>query len=137
MPESGRRAKRKLRVMIAEDEEHVRRLLKSLMTTMNCDIVGEAGNGLDAVEMYCRLRPNILLLDINMPLKSGKDALSEIKSRFPHAFVVMITSLSDRETVEDCIKLGATGLIRKDLPMNEIKETIKNTWRAYRQALHQ
>ena len=135
MSQNSQDAKRKLRVMIVEDEDHVRRLLKSLMVSMNCDIAGEAGNGQDAVEMYRRLKPHILLLDINMPLKSGKKALSEIKSQFPHAFVIMITSLSDRETIEDCIKLGATGFIRKDLPTDEIKDVIKTTWRAYLEAI--
>ena len=128
-------AKKKPRVLIAEDEAHVRRLLRSILESINCEIVGEAENGEDATAQYLGKKPHMLLLDINMPVKSGKSALAEIKKRHPNAFVIMITSLADKDTIEDCRKLGAAGFIRKDLPIDEIKTVIVKTWRAYREAM--
>jgi two-component system chemotaxis response regulator CheY len=127
--------KQKMRVMVVDDEDHVRRLITTVIKTMNCDIVGEAGNGKEAVSLFCTLKPHMLLLDINMPLKSGKEALSDIKRQFPNACVIMLTSLTDKETVEDCIELGASGFIRKDLPLDEMRDVIKKTWHAYRESL--
>ena len=72
---------------------------------------------------------------INMRLKSGKEALTEILKKYPKAYVAMLTSLVDKETVEECIQLGASGFIRKDLPLDDMKVVIKKTWKAY-QELH-
>lgn len=119
--------------MIAEDEDHVRKLIKTILLKMNCEIVGEVNNGIDAVEMFKQLKPHMALLDINMPLKSGKEALSEIRRRYPNAFIIMLTSLSDTETVEDCIALGASGFIRKDVSLDEMQNIIKQTWKAYKE----
>jgi len=126
---------RKIRVMIADDENHVRKLIKSVMKTMNCEIIGEADNGKDAITEYIKLKPTMLLLDINMPLKSGKEALTEIRKRIPDAFIVMLTSLTDKDTIEDCIRLGASGFIRKDLPLDEMRDVLKKTWAAYRDSV--
>lgn len=120
--------------MVADDEDHVRKLITTVIRKMNCEIVGEAANGRDAVSMFYELKPHLLLLDINMPLKSGKQALADIKKKFPNAFIIMLTSLVDKETLEDCIDLGASGFIRKDLPIDEMREVIKKTWIAYKQS---
>ncbi len=125
-------AKKKNLVMIADDETHVRKYIGAIMKEMNSEIAGEAKNGKEAVEMFARLRPSLLLLDINMPLKSGKTALQEIIARFPQAFVIMLTSLADRETIEDCISMGASGFIRKDVNIDEFKAAIKQSWQAYK-----
>lgn len=127
--------KRKIRVIVVDDEIHVRTLIKSVISAMNCEVVGEAGNGREAVSLFGSLKPNMMLLDINMPVKSGKQALAEIKDRHPNAFVIMLTSLTDKETIEDCITLGASGFIRKDLPLDEMREVLKKTWKAYRESL--
>jgi len=121
--------------MVVDDEDHVRRLITTVIKSMNCEIVGEAGNGKEAVSLFSTLKPHMLLLDINMPLKSGKEALAEIRRKFPNACIIMLTSLTDKETVEDCIELGASGFIRKDLPLDEMQDVIKKTWRAYRESL--
>ena len=124
--------KKQIRAMIVDDEDHVRTLIKTVVRNMNCEIVGEANNGKDAVLMYYKLKPTMLLLDINMPVKTGKQALAEIRKKFSNTFIIMLTSLTDSETVEDCIKLGASGFIRKDLPIDEMRDVIKQTWSAYK-----
>jgi two-component system, chemotaxis family, chemotaxis protein CheY len=123
---------KKMRVMIAEDEDHVRTLIRNVLVQMNCEVVGEVGNGMDAVELFDQLKPHMLLLDINMPLKSGKEALTEIRRRYRNAFIIMLTSLSDAETIEDCIQLGASGFIRKDVSLDEMQGIIRKTWRTFK-----
>jgi two-component system chemotaxis response regulator CheY len=137
MPEAQDRTppKKKIRVIVVDDETHVRTLIKSVVSGMNCDVVAEAGNGRDAVALFDKLKPHMMLLDINMPLKSGKQTLTDIKQKYPNAFIIMLTSLTDRETIEDCIELGASGFIRKDLPIDEMREVIKKTWKTYRETL--
>lgn len=120
--------KRKPRVLIADDELHIRTMVKAVMKTMNAEVVGEAVNGQEAVTLFENVQPDLTLLDINMPVKTGEEALKEIIKKNPNAFVIMLTSLSDLKTVEKCLELGASNFIRKDTPISEIKKIIKETW---------
>jgi two-component system, chemotaxis family, chemotaxis protein CheY len=116
------------RVLIAEDEVHSRLLLKTILTSMNCEVVGEAKTGSEAIELYRQFKPHMLLLDVNMPNKTGDEVLQEIRAEFPLAFVIIVTSVADQQIVEKCLDLGAANYIRKDTPIAEIKSTIKETW---------
>jgi len=122
---------KKPRVLIAEDESHSRLLLKAILSSMNCEVVGEATTGVEAIELFRQLKPHLLLLDINMPNKTGDEALQEIMAEYPRAFVIMLTSVADLESIERCIELGAANYIRKDTPVAEIKQAIKETWQAF------
>ena len=119
-------------VLIAEDEGHCRLLLKTLLSSMNCEVVGEARTGEEAIELYRRLKPDILLLDINMPNKTGDEVLEEIRAEFRQiGCIIILTSVADERIVEKCLDLGAANYIRKDTPLAEIKTTIKEAWNAY------
>lgn len=124
-------AENKISVLIVDDEAHIRTLFKTVMSSMNIAVIGEAQNGEEAVAIFKAQKPDIVLLDINMPVKDGTEALKEIMAEFPEAFVVMMTSVSDMEIVEKCIDLGAAHYIRKDTPLQAIKEMIKEAWDAY------
>ncbi len=119
---------KKPQVMIADDELHTRVLLKAVLNAMNCEVVAEAKNGAEAVEMFRSVKPHLLLMDISMPFKTGDEALEEIMNEFPRAFVIMLTSVADIETIEKCLLLGAANYIRKDNTVDEIKAIIKETW---------
>jgi two-component system chemotaxis response regulator CheY len=121
------------KVLIAEDESHCRVFLKALLASMNCEVVGEAKTGAEVLNLYKELKPHLLLLDINMPLKTGDEVLKEILGEFPNAFVIMLTSVADLESVERCIELGAANYIRKDTPVAEIRTSIKETWQSFLQ----
>lgn len=123
--------KKKPQVMIADDEAHCRLLMKAILTSMKCDVVCEASNGEETVELFKQHKPHLLLLDINMPLKNGDEILKDIFRDFPNAFVVMLTSVTDMGTVERCLDLGAANYIRKDTPLEEIKTILKDTWQAF------
>ena len=112
---------RKHRVVIADDEPHVRVFLRFAMNNMGLEVAGEAGNGQEALEVYRKLKPDILLLDLNMPVKTGEEALKDVLAEFPDAVVIMLSSSADRESVEACAAIGATHYIRKDCPFEEMR----------------
>lgn len=122
----------KFSVVVADDENHIRMFIKSVLKTIGAEIVGEARNGREALEIFRDKRPDMLLMDINMPEKTGDEALTEIMEEFPDACVIMMTSVSDIETVQQCIEKGASHYIRKDTPIDQIKEIILETLRSSR-----
>jgi two-component system, chemotaxis family, chemotaxis protein CheY len=125
--------KRKLRAVIADDERHIRMLLKAVLIKMNCEIIGEAVNGQEAVNLFKKEKPDMLLLDINMPVKTGIEALQEVIVDSPDAFVIILSSVADLESVKHSLELGAANYILKDTPLEEIKRIIKETWDEFRQ----
>ncbi len=118
-------------VLIVDDEEHIRKLMKVVINSIGYKVVGEANNGEDALNIFKLLKPDILLLDINMPIKTGEEVLEEVIKHFPNTVVIMLTSVSDLESVQNCIKLGSRGYIRKDTPITKIGVIIKNTWQTF------
>ncbi|MFA7157858.1 MAG: response regulator transcription factor [Kiritimatiellia bacterium] len=117
----------KPRVLVADDEMVMRMFIVSILKKMDCEVVGQAANGSEAASMYREKKPDLLMMDINMPLKTGEEALREIMAEFPEARVIMLTSVIESATVEKCIALGAAGYIRKDSPVDEIKAIINDT----------
>lgn len=115
-----------LRVMIADDEFHVRTVLRAIVKGLPGHVVGEVETGNDVFEMYSQVLPDLLLLDINMPQKTGDMVIEELIATYPDARIIMLTGVADSETVEKCIEAGACGYIRKDTTPEEIKEMILN-----------
>ncbi len=116
--------KRKPRVVLADDEFHMRAFIGALLGTMGVDVVGQAANGQDAVRLFREHRPDLILLDINMPIATGLEALAEIRKAYPSAVAVMLTSVADADSVRACLELGAANYLRKDSPIAEIKRVI-------------
>lgn len=121
------------KVLVADDEMAMRVFIGAILAKINCEVVGQACNGAEAVTMFRDKKPDLLIMDINMPLKTGEEALEEIRSEFPDATVIMLTSVVESETVKRCLELGATGYIRKDSPIDEIKAIINETLSEKRQ----
>lgn len=116
------------KVLIADDEAHIRMLLKALVSSLKCEIIGEAANGNEAVELVKLHKPNIVLMDVNMPFKTGDEALKDIIKISPSTIVIMLTSVSDFETIEECLQNGASGYIRKDTPPKDLRKLVVDTW---------
>ncbi len=112
------------RVAIADDEAMVRYALKSIIKSLKMNFVGEAVNGQEAVALYAREKPDIMFLDINMPVKQGDAALKEIRAEFPAANIVMLTSVAETETVKKCIQDGALNYILKTNPLQKIQAMV-------------
>jgi DNA-binding NarL/FixJ family response regulator len=115
-----------IRVVIAEDQALVRRgaaLLISLEADM--EVVGQAVNGVEAVELALALRPDVILMDLHMPLKGGVAATREITSRLPATQVLVLTTLNDDETVFEAVRAGAQAYLLKDAAESELLEAIR------------
>lgn len=118
------------RVMLADDEAHARLLIKAVLRATDCDVVAEATNGDEAVALYRRHRPDLLLMDLNMPVRTGEEALRTILTEFPGARVIVLSSMTDRESVETCLELGAVNYLRKDTPHDEIRAAVNEALNA-------
>jgi two-component system chemotaxis response regulator CheY len=114
-------------VVLADDEPHVRAYLKSLAHRLSLEVVGEAANGLEAARLAREKRPDLVLLDLNMPIRTGEEAMQEILADNPSAKIIILSAVADRILVERCRELGATHFILKDSPFEEILEIIRDT----------
>lgn len=118
---------RKSTAVIADDEAHVRVYLKAIATHLGLDVVGEASDGEQAVQLCREREPDLVLLDLNMPIKTGEEALREIRQDCGNAKVVVFSSVADRQSVEECLDLGASHFILKDAPFLEITDILRET----------
>lgn len=110
--------------MVVDDEQHLRIYLKLILQQIGFTRISEAVNGREAVELYKQRRPALVLLDVNMPVMEGMEALREIMEFDDDAVVVMTTSVASRQAVETSVELGAMHYIRKDTPKEEIAEIL-------------
>lgn len=116
----------RIRILIAEDQALVRRgtsLLISLEPDM--EVVGSACDGIEAVAMAEKLRPDIVLMDLHMPKQGGVAATREITQTLPGTQVLVLTTLNDDETVFDAVRAGALGYLLKDATEQELLDTIR------------
>ena len=115
-----------IRVVIAEDQEVVRRgaaLLISMEPDM--EVVGQARNGAEAVELARLLRPDVVLMDLHMPVKGGVAATREITQDLPGTQILVLTTLDDDETVFEAVRAGAQAYLLKDAAEDELLETVR------------
>lgn len=112
-------------VMLVDDESHVRFYVKMTLKTLGIREIHEATTGEEAVNMYSELKPDLVLMDVNMPVMDGLEALGKINEADPDALVVMLTSLAAREIIETSAERGAVQYIRKDVPSSELKKLIQ------------
>jgi DNA-binding NarL/FixJ family response regulator len=115
-----------IRIVIAEDQAIVRRgaaILLSMEPDM--EVVGQARNGIEAVELAQLLHPDVILMDLHMPLKGGVAATREITRALPNTQILVLTTLNDDETVFEAVRAGAHAYLLKDADEEELLETIR------------
>ena len=125
--------KRRISIIIADDNDMMRSILRGMLRGEEYDVIGEARNGLTAVEMAERLKPDIICMDVMMPEKNGIEALTEIKSAMPQIEIIMVTSNSDPETVQESIQNGASGFIIKPFNAARVLDTLAKVGTRIRQ----
>ncbi len=118
-----------MRVLIVDDHALIRSGIASLLMANDIEVVGEASNGLEAVEMTVRLKPDIVLMDIKMPVCDGLRATQLIKAEMPQAKIVILTAFDDNEDVFDAIKNGAVGYILKNVKAEDFIELLSSVTR--------
>ncbi|QPP07788.1 response regulator transcription factor [Streptomyces bathyalis] len=115
-----------IRVLIADDQEMVREGISVLLTSRpGIDVVGEAVDGLDAVEKTAALRPDVALLDVRMPGMDGLEATREIVAASPATKVLILTTYDVDEYVYRALRAGASGFLLKDAPARQLAEGIR------------
>ncbi|MDP2694462.1 MAG: response regulator transcription factor [Gallionella sp.] len=127
--------KRKARVLIADDEPHIRSLISLIVTSLGAEVVAEASDGEQALSMYKQFSPDMVLLDINMPKMDGISVLKQIMAIDNRTLVVMLTSLNALEVVKECIDNGAWNYILKNTTAEELHKAISATWGEYMEAI--
>lgn len=115
-----------IRVLLADDEVHIRYLIRNILRGEGYVVVGEANNGEDALAMFRKHKPDLTLMDINLPLKNGDEVLAEIMKEDPDAKVVMLTMVADVETVRRCLELGAANYILKSNPIDTVRKLLRD-----------
>jgi NarL family two-component system response regulator LiaR len=118
-----------IRVFLADDHAVVRKGIEALIGTEDgMEVVGTAANGQEAIVGAHQFKPDVILLDLQMPLKSGLEAIVEIKESDPAARILVLTSFSDDDKVFAAIKAGALGYILKDASPDELLVAIRNVY---------
>jgi DNA-binding NarL/FixJ family response regulator len=115
-----------IRIVIAEDQAHVRRGAAHLLSfEPDMEVVGQACNGAEAVELARVLHPDVVLMDLHMPVKGGVAATREIIGLLPATQILVLTTLDDDETVFEAVRAGAHAYLLKDAAEDELLETIR------------
>ena len=124
-----------IRVMLVDDNEIVRKGLQETLEHANdFAVVGQTGEGEEALGLAERLRPDVILMDVLMPGTNGIDACREITTAMPDAKVLMLTAFSDRDAMDDALAAGATGYLPKlwgrDQLLNTLRDVVDGRYRS-------
>jgi DNA-binding NarL/FixJ family response regulator len=112
-------------VLIVDDGQEFRRALKGLLdATPNMEVIGEAGDGLEAVERSLRLSPHVVIMDVVMPVLNGVDATRRIVEQNPSIKVLALSMHSDNRFVTEMFEAGASGYLLKDYVSEELTRAI-------------
>ncbi|MFC1668908.1 response regulator [Spirochaetota bacterium] len=111
-------------VLIVDDAKFMRTLVKDALVPSGHDIVGEAENGNEAVELYKKLNPDLVTMDITMREKDGIEAAEEILSLDPQAKIIMVTALGQENLLTKAIKLGVKDFVVKPFPPERLQKAV-------------
>ena len=102
-----------MKVLICDDSKYLRLTIKTIVEQLGHTVVGEAANGEDAVQLYSKLHPDIVTMDVVMPRMNGLQALMKIMELDPNAQVLIVTALSHEPLIKKALKMGAVGFVTK------------------------
>ncbi|ETT85867.1 response regulator [Viridibacillus sp. FSL R5-0477] len=113
------------RILIVDDAAFMRMMIKDILTKNGFEVVGEAGDGAQAIEKYSELKPDLVTMDITMPEMDGIAALKSIKEKDPSAIVIMCSAMGQQAMVIDAIQAGAKDFIVKPFQADRVIEAIQ------------
>lgn len=114
-----------IRLLLVDDHRMLRETLRHSMTDQGFDVVAEAGDGCEAVDLARRHRPDVVLMDVTMPELSGVEAARQITAIDPDIRIVMLTMHADRRVITQAIEAGAVGYLVKDCSIDEVADTVR------------
>jgi NarL family two-component system response regulator LiaR len=116
-----------IRVLIVDEHDMVRKgLVTVLRLKADLDVVGEARNGQEAVELCEQLQPDVILMDLMMPVMDGVTATRIICQRWPQVHVIALTASQEQEIVQEVLKAGAIGYLLKNVSMDELAQAVRS-----------
>lgn len=121
------------KVIIADDEEFVRCFLRSLLESINYEIMEEIETGDKLVEIMLQKQPDILLLDINMPNLTGLEFLKNYSSLFPKTCIILLTSKTLSSLINEPSLASARCFLNKTTPIEQMSESIQKAWECFKQ----
>jgi YesN/AraC family two-component response regulator len=121
----------KIRVLVADDEGHIRNIIGRIVKALGAEVVAEAGDGEQAARLFELTRPDIVILDINMPSLTGDQALARMLAIQPSTIAIMMTAQDTIEAVRDCLEIGARNYILKSNPAQDIYKILGDSWPEY------
>jgi DNA-binding NarL/FixJ family response regulator len=123
-----------IRVLLVDDQSLIRRGLKALLKTdAELQVVGEAENGQAAIALVEILNPDVVLMDVRMPVMDGVAATQAVCQQFPQTKVLVLTTFDDGEYVKQALQFGASGYLLKDTPFEELTQAIRAVHKGYAQ----
>lgn len=114
------------RLLVVDDAMFMRNTLKIMLAKDGFEVIGEAKNGIEAIEKYKELKPDAVTMDIHMPEMGGLDALKEIIKYDSNATVVMITAAGDQKHVMEAMEIGAINFIVKPFSEDKVIKVMKS-----------
>jgi DNA-binding NarL/FixJ family response regulator len=118
----------RIRILIVDDHPVVRDGLKGMLAGLpEFEVVGEAADGAQAVEMVAQFTPQVVLMDLRMPVMDGVEAITRIHARQPRSYALVLTTYDTDSDILRAIEAGATGYILKDAPREELYRAIRAT----------
>ncbi len=123
-----------IQLLLVDDQNIIREGLRNLLEAQpDLTVVGEAENGQMAVELACRLKPDVVLMDVRMPVMDGVAATASITAQVPDSKVLILTTFDDDEYIAQAMQQGAKGYLLKDTPSQEIAVAIRAVQKGYTQ----
>ena len=113
------------KILIVDDSRTSRKILKGILENAGCEVIGEATNGQEGYERYVELKPDIVTMDITMPVMDGIEALKKIKSEYPDAKVVMVTAAGQKTKMVEAVQNGANEFVSKPFEPDQLKAIIE------------
>jgi len=112
------------KILVVDDTMFMRMMLKEILSKEGHEVIGEAGNGMEAVDKYKQLRPDLVTMDITMPEMEGIEALKIIRGQFPLAKVIMCSAMGQQQKVVEAIQCGARDFIVKPFQAERVIEAV-------------
>jgi len=113
------------RILVCDDSAFMRMMLKKVLIDNGHEVVGEAGDGMEAVKLYRQHKPDLTTMDITMPKMDGIQAVAHIHEENPLARIIMVTALGQRAIITDALKAGASDFIVKPFDAERVIAMIK------------
>ncbi|MGY0691655.1 response regulator [Virgibacillus sp. FSP13] len=122
------------KILVVDDAKFMRATLSTILKKENHEIVGEAQDGREAIEQYKQTKPDLVTMDITMPVMNGIDAIKEIKKYDDQAKIVVCSAMGQQKVVVGAIEIGAKDFIVKPFDENRVLDTVNRVLHKFEQA---